>query len=176
MQTSCENLYMAGLGGRLGQAGPEQRGFWSVGSRQPSAASSGARREDGLEAPSLCLPFCHAPQSSGPAPPPRPHRWGCLGRGQRFASEGMAGGGCFWAPMRGWQQNGKGFSAPPSPTQVLRLPRYPEVSLRTLCFQEHQAPEPQLCLSRSPPGLSILPWQSWLGRDTSWELDEAPCG
>lgn len=60
--------------------------------------------------------------------------------------------------------------------KFLRLPRYPEVSLRTLCFQEHQAPEPQLCPNRSPPGLSILPWQSWLGRDTSWELDEAPCG
>lgn len=60
--------------------------------------------------------------------------------------------------------------------KFLQLPRYPEVSLRTLCFQEHQAPEPQLCPNRSPPGLSILPWQSWLGRDTSWELDEAPCG
>lgn len=116
---------MAGLEGRLGQAGPEQRGFWSVGSRQPSAASSGARREDSLEVPSLCLPFCHAPQSSGPAPPPQPHRWGCLGRGQLFASEGMAGGGCFWAPMRGWQQNGKGFSAPPSPTQVFAAPQVP---------------------------------------------------
>lgn len=60
--------------------------------------------------------------------------------------------------------------------KFLQLPRYPEVSLRTLCFQEHQAPEPQLRQSRFPPGLSIFTWQSWPGRDTSREPDEAPCG
>lgn len=75
---------MAGLGGRLGQAGPEQRGFWSVGSRQPSAASSGARSEDGLEAPSLCLPFCHVPQSSGGRPRPSDHTGGAALAGDSF--------------------------------------------------------------------------------------------
>lgn len=167
---------MAGLGGRLGQAGPEQRGFWSVGSRQPSAASSGARSEDGLEAPSLCLPFCHVPQSSGPAPPLRPHRWGRLGRGQLFASEGMAGGGCSGHPCEAGSRMEKDSRPHLLQPKFLRLLRYPEVSLRTLCFQEYQAPEPQLHPSRSPPGLSILTQQSWPGRDTSRELNEAPCG
>lgn len=50
--------------------------------------------------PRCACPSAMCPSLRGrPRPRPRPHRWGRLGRGQLFASEGMAGGGCSWAPM-----------------------------------------------------------------------------
>lgn len=126
--------------------------------------------------PRCACPSAMCPSLRGPAPPLRPHRWGRLGRGQLFASEGMAGGGCSGHPCEAGSRMEKDSRPHLLQPKFLRLLRYPEVSLRTLCFQEYQAPEPQLHPSRSPPGLRILTQQSWRGRDTSRELNEAPCG
>ena len=97
------------LGGKLGQAGPEQKGFWGGGSYQPSAVVSAAWSEDGAEAPTAPPPSAMRPRLQGPGekgaytcppshrrhpPPPPPAGISFL------LLKKPVGIGCSWAPCK----------------------------------------------------------------------------
>lgn len=85
--------------------------------------------------------------------------------------------GCPWVPMRGWQLNGRGFSAPPfANSSLYGAPGTQRFPWRLGCFQEHQTREPQLSPEQVPtwPQYSHLEGQDGTPacEEGTWEVTE----